>query len=128
MSPNAASEMPRLTAAHQMIGAQIQGVSWAPLEHRTLDRNVGTVVSPNLETYKILGPADMFEAMPILADAANTGNNTSAAGLGEPIFVPTLAAIANAVFNATGIRIRQLPMTPHRVLAALAEAQKGGRP
>jgi hypothetical protein len=39
-----------------------------------------------------------------------------------------LAAIANAVFNATGVRIRQLPMTPDRVLAALAEAQKGGTP
>jgi xanthine dehydrogenase YagR molybdenum-binding subunit len=69
----------------------------------------------------------MFEAVPILADAANAGNNTSATGLGEPTFVPTLAAIANAVFNATGVRIRQLPMTPDRVLAALAEAQKGGK-
>jgi CO/xanthine dehydrogenase Mo-binding subunit len=48
--------------------------------------------------------------------------------MAEPVFVPTLAAIANAVFNATGVRLRQLPMTPDRVLAALAEARKGGKP
>ncbi len=117
-----------LTAESQVIGAQIQGASWALFEQRTLDRNVGTMVNPNLESYKIFGPADMFEAVPILTDGANAGNNTSATGIAEPVFVPTLAAIANAVFNATGVRIRRLPMTPDRVLAALAEARGGGRP
>ena len=117
-----------LTAENQVIGAQIQGTSWALLEHRTLDRNVGTMVNPNLEAYKILGPADMFQTVVILTEGANAGNNTSATGIAEPVFVPTLAAIANAVFNATGVRLRQLPMTPNRVLAALAEARKGGRP
>jgi xanthine dehydrogenase YagR molybdenum-binding subunit len=117
-----------LTAENQLIGAQIQGASWALFEHRTLDRNVGTMVNPNLEAYKLLGPADMFEAVPILTEGANAGNNTSATGIAEPVFVPTLAAIANAVFNATGLRLRELPMTPDRVLAALAEAKKGGKP
>jgi xanthine dehydrogenase YagR molybdenum-binding subunit len=117
-----------LTAENQFIGAQIQGASWALFEHRTLDRNVGTMVNPNLESYKLLGAADMFEAVPILTDGANAGNNTSATGMAEPVFVPTLAAIANAVFNATGVRLRELPMTPDRVLAALAAAGKGGKP
>jgi xanthine dehydrogenase YagR molybdenum-binding subunit len=117
-----------LTAENQFIGAQIQGASWALFEHRTLDRNVGTMVNPNLEAYKLVGPADMFEAVPILTDGANAGNNTSATGMAEPVFVPTLAAIANAFFNATGVRLRELPMTPDRVLAALAAAGKGGRP
>jgi xanthine dehydrogenase YagR molybdenum-binding subunit len=118
----------RLAAESQIIGAQIQGASWALYEQRTLDRSVGTMVNSNLESYKILGTADMFEAIPLLIDGANAGNNTSTTGIGEPIFVPTLAAIANAVYNATGVRLRQLPMTPDRVLAALADAKKGGKP
>jgi xanthine dehydrogenase YagR molybdenum-binding subunit len=109
-----------LTAESQVIGAMIQGVSWALLENRILDRNFGTMVNPNLESYKILSPSDMFEAVSILTEIANGGNNTSAAGIGEPPLVPTLAAVANAVFNATGARLRTLPMTPDRVLAALA--------
>ncbi|HET7291203.1 MAG TPA: xanthine dehydrogenase family protein molybdopterin-binding subunit [Vicinamibacteria bacterium] len=113
-----------LTTESQVIGSMIQGASWALLENRILDRNMGTMVNPNLESYKILNPADMFEAVSLLSPVANGGNNTSAAGIGEPPIVPTLAAIANAVFNATGARIRELPITPDRVLAALAEQRR----
>jgi xanthine dehydrogenase YagR molybdenum-binding subunit len=113
-----------LTTESQIIGALIQGVSWALFENRILDRNVGTMVNPNLESYKILMPADMFEAVAIVTKVANGGNNTSAAGIGEPPIVPTLAAIANAVFNATGVRVRTLPLTPDRILAGLAEARR----
>jgi xanthine dehydrogenase YagR molybdenum-binding subunit len=113
-----------LTTESQIIGAMIQGVSWALFEHRILDRNVGTMVNPNLESYKILAPRDMFEAVAIVTEVANAGNNTSAAGIGEPPIVPTLAALANAVYNACGARVRSLPITPDRVLAALAEARR----
>ncbi|HEY7410496.1 MAG TPA: xanthine dehydrogenase family protein molybdopterin-binding subunit [Vicinamibacteria bacterium] len=113
-----------LTTESQIIGGMIQGVSWALWENRILDRNVGTMVNPNLEWYKILGARDMFEAVPILTPVANGGNNTSTAGIGEPPIVPTLAAVANAVFNATGARVRELPITPDRVLAALAERRR----
>jgi xanthine dehydrogenase YagR molybdenum-binding subunit len=108
-----------LTTESQIIGGMIQGVSWALFENRLLDPNVGTMVNPNLESYKVLGSKDMFEAVPIVTEIANAGNNTSAAGIGEPPIVPTLAAVANAVFNATGARVRTLPITPDRVLAAL---------
>jgi xanthine dehydrogenase YagR molybdenum-binding subunit len=113
-----------LTAENQVLGAMIQGASWALLEDRVIDRSVGTMVNPNLESYKIFAPADMFEAKSILTPLANLGNNTSTAGIGEPCFVPTLAAIANAVFNAIGVRVRELPITPDRVLAALGEAKR----
>ncbi len=114
-----------LTTESQIIGALIQGASWALFENRILDRNVGTMVNPNLESYKILMPSDMFEAVPIVTPVANAGNNTSTAGIGEPCMVPTLAAVANAVFNATGARVRTLPITPDRMLLALAEARPG---
>jgi xanthine dehydrogenase YagR molybdenum-binding subunit len=113
-----------LTVESQVIGGMIQGASWALLENRILDRNVGTMVNPNLESYKIFTPSDMFEAKSILTPVANLGNNTSVAGIGEPPIVPTLAAVGNAVYNAIGVRIRELPITPDRVLAALAEAKR----
>jgi xanthine dehydrogenase YagR molybdenum-binding subunit len=113
-----------LTTQSQVLGAMIQGASWALLENRILDRNVGTMVNPNLEWYKILTPSDMFEAQSILTPQANLGNNTSTAGIGEPPIVPTLAAVANAVFNATGARVRELPITPDKVLQALSEARR----
>lgn len=115
-----------LTTESQIIGALIQGVSWALYEERVLDRNFGTMVNPNLEWYKILMPKDMFEAQVIVTPVANAGNNTSAAGIGEPPIVPTLAAVANAIFNATGARLRSLPFLPDRVLHALSEARKRG--
>lgn len=113
-----------LTAESQVIGAMIQGVSWALHENRILDRNVGTMVNPNLESYKILNPTGMFEAVSILTPIANAGNNTSTAGIGEPPLVPSLGAVANAVYNATGARVRDLPITPDKVLAALDEARR----
>jgi xanthine dehydrogenase YagR molybdenum-binding subunit len=113
-----------LTTESQVLGALIQGASWALFEERVLDPNLGSMLNPNLESYKILMPQDMFEAVAILTPVANGGNNTSTAGIGEPPIVPTLAAIANAVFNATGARLRDLPLTPDKVLTALAEARR----
>jgi len=113
-----------LTAESQVIGCMIQGVSWALFENRILDRNVGTMVNPNLESYKILSATDMFEAQSLLTTVANGGQNTSSAGIGEPPIVPTLAAVANAIYNATGARVRRLPITPDVMLAALADAKR----
>jgi len=113
-----------LTTESQVIGCMIQGVSWALFENRILDRNVGTMVNPNLESYKILSASDMFEAVSLLTPVANGGQNTSAAGIGEPPITPTLAAVANAIYNATGARVRRLPITPDVMLAALADAKR----
>lgn len=115
----------RLTARSQINGGVIQGVSFALFEERRLDPRNGLMLNPNLEQYKIAGALDVLEIDAVLFDVTMGSNAAGAVGIGEPVTVPTAAAIANAVFNATGARMLQLPMTPERVLAAL---KKGARP
>ena len=111
----------RKGAESQVIGAVIQGLSNALFERQVFDRNVGTVLNDNLEAYKILGPYDMPHIEPVLWTHGQTGVR----GIGEPPLVATSGAVACAVFNAVGAPVRDLPMTPDRVLGALAG--KGGR-
>ncbi|HEX4441471.1 MAG TPA: xanthine dehydrogenase family protein molybdopterin-binding subunit, partial [Thermoanaerobaculia bacterium] len=83
--------------------------------------------NPNVEQYKIAGALDVPEIDVFLVPVWDGVNNTHSTGIGEPSTVPTAAAIANAVSHAVGARIRQLPITPEVVLAAVAEARtKGG--
>ena len=116
----------KLTAESQVKGAVIGGLSYALFEDRILDKNLGRMVNPDLLCYKIAGALDMPEIVPIMFHVANGKNNAGMMGLGEPPAVPTAAAIANAVANATGARVREIPITPARVLAALA-SKGGGR-
>ncbi|TFG45208.1 MAG: xanthine dehydrogenase family protein molybdopterin-binding subunit [Candidatus Brocadiia bacterium] len=115
--------MDRLTLENQINGGIIQGISYALFEDRRLDRNTGVMVNPNLENYKIAGSLDV----PIIESHilnVNLGqSSTGAIGIGEPATIPTAAAIANAVYHAIGVRIRELPMTPARVLAALKKIE-----
>jgi xanthine dehydrogenase YagR molybdenum-binding subunit len=116
----------RLTAESQVIGAVIGGLSYALFEDRILDANHGHMVNPDLLFYKIAGPREMPEIVPVLFDVSNGKNNAGLMGLGEPPAIPTAGAIANAVANATGARVRELPITPDRVLAALEAKARGG--
>jgi len=111
----------RLTTENQVIGGVIQGISFALFEEKILDPTLGAMVNPNLEQYKILGPRDCPEIIPILW---REGEDLGVRSLGEPPVIPTAGAVANAVANAIGWRVRSLPITPAKVLAALAE--KGG--
>ena len=108
----------KLTAESQVNGGVIGGISFALLEHRVLDRPTGLMLNPNLESYKIAGAMEMPEIEPILMDMPERG----VIGLGEPPAIPILGALANAVYNAIGARVRELPMTPDKVLAALDRA------
>lgn len=105
----------RKTAESQIIGSVTQGVSNALFEQQVLDRNFGTMLNDNLESYKILGPADCPHIEPVLWTKGQTGVKS----LGEPPIVPTSGAVACAVFNAVGRPVRDLPMTPDRILAAM---------
>lgn len=114
-----------LTARSQVHGGVIQALSYALLEERVLHPADGRMVNANLESYKIAGPREAPEIEVILWDSPVGINNTSTLGIGEPPTIPTAAALANAFFNATGVRMRELPMTPARVLAALEDARRG---
>lgn len=104
----------------QINGGILQGISYALYENRVLDRHAGRMLNPNFEHYKILGAREVPAIEVILLEEYHGRSSTDAGGIGEPATVPTAAAIANAFHNATGVRIRELPMTPARVLAALA--------
>lgn len=108
-----------LAVESQINGGVLQGISYALYENRILDRNTGLMVNPNLEQYKIAGSRETPQIEAILVEEYLGRNSTDAGGIGEPATVPTAAAVANAVYNATGARMRDLPMTPARVLAAL---------
>jgi len=113
-----------LTLQSQINGGIIQGLSYALFEDRWMDRPTGLMVNPNLEQYKIAGAKEMPQIEVVLLEEYRARNTTDAGGIAELANVATAAAIANAVYNATGARLRELPMTPARVLAAL---EKSGR-
>jgi xanthine dehydrogenase YagR molybdenum-binding subunit len=114
----------KLLFESQLLGGAIQGLSYALHENRVLDTRYGVQMNSDLMMYKIAGPMEMPEIVPVAFTIANAGNNCDMMGVGEPPNIPTAAALANAVFNATGVRLRSIPMTPDRVLTALATASK----
>jgi xanthine dehydrogenase YagR molybdenum-binding subunit len=116
----------RLTAESQVIGGVTQGISTALFEERVIDENTGKMVNPNLQTYKIATSMDMPEIVPLFADLVDPRiNNLGSKGLGEPPRIPSSAAVANAVYNAIGVHIREIPMTPDKVLRALSDKESG---
>jgi len=109
----------RLTCESQLAGGVIGGVNYALFEERIMDRATGRQVNPNMEFYKLAGIRDIPKITLHLMDMPERG----VIGIGEPATVSTAAVIGNAVFNAIGVRVPILPLTPKRVLDAL----KGGK-
>ncbi|MBX3461558.1 MAG: xanthine dehydrogenase family protein molybdopterin-binding subunit [Planctomycetes bacterium] len=107
-------------AESQVLGAMLQGISFALHEQRIMDRQSGRMLNGDFLRYKILGSADVPELDCVLMTVHNGHSSTPAAGLGEPPAVAAPAAVATAVFHALGEPVRHLPITPDKVLAALA--------
>jgi xanthine dehydrogenase YagR molybdenum-binding subunit len=109
-----------LTLSSQIEGGIIQGLGYALYEQRVVDRVTGVVVNDNLENYKIPTALDVPEIIHEMVDRPDLrANNLGVKGVGEPPIIPTAAAIANAVADALGVRIYELPITRERVLKAL---------
>lgn len=113
-----------LSLESQVNGGILQGISYALFEDRRLDRNTGIMVNPNLEEYKVIGAKDMPHIEVHFIEDYLARSSTDAGGIGEPAKIPTAAAVANAVYNAIGVRIYELPMTPARVLAAMGKLKQ----
>jgi len=105
----------------QVIGGITQGIGFALTEEQVVDDRLGVVLNPNLEEYKVPTMADIPAIRHVHIDIPDTeANSTGAKGVGEPPLIPTAPAIANAVYDAVGIRIRTSPLTRQRVLEGLA--------
>jgi xanthine dehydrogenase YagR molybdenum-binding subunit len=120
--------MNRLTYQNQVFGGITMGIGFGMTEVRILDVDqTGKMVNRNWHDYKLPTaldvPADMT-CVPIDRpdDEANT---TGAKGIGEPATIPTAAAVANAVYNATGVRMTDTTIDPARLVAALDGPRKG---
>ena len=112
------------TAESQVIGGVTQGLSTALFEQRIMDDTTGRMVNPNFRDYKIATSMDIPEIVPLFVDIIDPRINIlGTKGLGEPPRIPIAAAIGNAVYNATGVHIREIPMTPDKVLQALREKE-----
>jgi xanthine dehydrogenase YagR molybdenum-binding subunit len=110
-----------LGASSQAEGGVIQGIGYALSEELVVDPTTGTPVNGHLDDYKVPTIADVPEIVVDFVDVPDANlPNLGAKGLGEPPIVPTAAAIANAFAHATGRRAAALPLTPARVLEALA--------
>ena len=106
------------TAESQILGACIMSCCAALMEERVMDRVTGRVLNADMEFYKLAGINDIGE-IEVHLDITPENDKRGIIGLGEPCAVPGVAAIANAVANAIGVRVSNVPVLPDRVLAAL---------
>jgi xanthine dehydrogenase molybdenum-binding subunit len=102
----------------QIEGGVLQGIGYALLEEVIL--RDGRMANANFLDYRMPGPRDAPPIETVLVETNDPSGPFGAKGIGEPPIIPVAPAIANAIFDAVGVRLRQLPMTPERVWRALS--------
>jgi CO/xanthine dehydrogenase Mo-binding subunit len=109
----------------QMQGGAVQSLGFALTEGLLYDEK-GRLTNPSLLDYRKRTAADLPKIETIIVEVPSPSGPFGARGVGEPPIVPAPAAIANAVFDATGARITELPITPERIAMALLERSAPG--
>jgi xanthine dehydrogenase YagR molybdenum-binding subunit len=109
----------RLAAESQINGGMIQSLGMALYEGRVMDPKLGIMLNPGFGDYKLAGCLEIPELVPIIDDG---DDRNVVIGIAEPANIPGVGAVANAVFNACGVRVRDLPITPDKILMGLAKA------
>jgi xanthine dehydrogenase molybdenum-binding subunit len=106
----------------QIYGAAVMGTGYALTERLILEK--GEVMNANFRDYKLLTAKDVIPVEPIIIETIDQDGPFGAKGIGEPGCVPTAPAIANAIYDAIGVRIKDLPITPEKIVRAVRE-EKG---
>ena len=106
----------RLALESQINGGMIQSLGMALWEGRVMDAHLGMQLNPGFGDYKLPGSLEMPELVPIIDD---DDKREQVIGIAEGCIIPALGAVVNAVFNATGLRVRELPITPDKILMGL---------
>jgi len=108
----------RAATESQLNGGMIQALGYALLEQTVVDPDTGHMLNTSMDEYKVPGCLEMPELVPIIDDG-DTRNQVI--GMAEPAIIPGHGAIANAVYNACGVRVTSLPITPDKILEGLAK-------
>jgi xanthine dehydrogenase molybdenum-binding subunit len=108
-----------LTVAGQLEGSVIQGIGYALIEDLAINKDTGVTESDNFTTYKISSSPDIPEIEVIIVEEPTPSGPFGAKSVGESGLVAIAPAIANAIYDAIGIRIKELPITPEKILQAL---------
>lgn len=115
-----------LAAEGQLEGSVMQGLGYALSENLLFDN--GVIMNPNLFDYKILSALDVPPTQIMLIESVDPNGPFGAKGVGEPAMVPIAPALANAIYDAIGVRITDLPITPQKIVAELVKREReGGR-
>ena len=111
-------------AAGQIIGGVLQGISTVLYEDMRFDHR-GKMLNPNFTDYKIPTALDIpDEVVPIFVEVAQPDGPYGARGIGEHPMVPVAPMIANAIYDATGIRIKSMPITAEKIFLEMMKAKK----
>jgi 4-hydroxybenzoyl-CoA reductase alpha subunit len=113
----------RTAVEGQIQGSLSMGLGEALFEEVKFD-NEGRIFNPNLAEYKIPTALDMPNVTPVIVESNEPYGPYGAKEVGEGAIMPTIPAILNAVYNATGIRFQELPLTPERVFMAIRDRQR----
>jgi xanthine dehydrogenase YagR molybdenum-binding subunit len=111
----------RLTLESQINGGMIQSLGMALWEGRIMDAQLGLQLNPGFADYKLPGSLEIPELVPLIDDE---DPREAVIGVGEPAIIPAVGAVANAVFNACGVRVRELPITPDKILMGLMNERR----
>ncbi|HEY7120750.1 MAG TPA: xanthine dehydrogenase family protein molybdopterin-binding subunit [Tepidisphaeraceae bacterium] len=105
----------------QINGGMIQSMGMALYEGRVMDPELGVMLNPGFGDYKLPGCLEIPQLIPIIDDG---DERQAVIGMAEGANVPGVGAVANAVYNACGVRVRQLPITPDKILNGLLQLQQ----